>query len=123
MINLNNLEIKFVDFGMAEIINKPIKGIAGTHGYIAPEILKDEYYSFSADIYSLGMTLFSLWTENNPKKHSVVYYYIKHVPKNYQNIILKCIDINPKNRPFLYEIIQLMNSKSNNNYSFLNCFC
>jgi serine/threonine protein kinase len=121
MINLNTLDIKFIDFGMAEKINKPIKGIAGTPGYIAPEILKDCYYSFSADIYSFGMTLFVLWTETNPKKYSIIQHYIRHIPKKFQTIILNCVNINPNNRPSINDIIELMNYKSD--ISFWNYFC
>ncbi|CAK66581.1 unnamed protein product (macronuclear) [Paramecium tetraurelia] len=53
----NNIKsLKIIDFGCAAFINdskaKSIK--CGTLGYIAPEILNDQYYDYSSDIYSVG---------------------------------------------------------------------
>lgn len=108
---------------MAEKIEKPIKAIAGTHGCIAPEILKDIHYSFYADIYSLGKILFVLWTEKSPKKYSVIQYYIKHIPKKFQTIIINCVNINPNKRPTFDEIIRLMNNNESNQSSSWKYFC
>ncbi|CAD8132279.1 unnamed protein product [Paramecium octaurelia] len=53
----NNIKsLKIIDFGCAAFINdskaKSVK--CGTFGYIAPEILNDQYYDYSSDIYSVG---------------------------------------------------------------------
>jgi serine/threonine protein kinase len=44
--NKNNLEVKIVDFGLAEFVNDPevLFKRSGTPGYVAPEILKDRPY-------------------------------------------------------------------------------
>ena len=39
-----------------------INGCFGTPNYIAPEIIKQEYYSFEIDVWSLGATIFFLFT-------------------------------------------------------------
>lgn len=53
----NNIKsLKIIDFGCAAFINDSrVKSIkCGTFGYIAPEILNDQYYDYSSDIYSVG---------------------------------------------------------------------
>jgi serine/threonine protein kinase len=44
--NKTNLEVKIVDFGLAEFVNDPevLFKRSGTPGYVGPEILKDRHY-------------------------------------------------------------------------------
>ncbi|ELP94680.1 protein serine/threonine kinase, putative [Entamoeba invadens IP1] len=64
---------KLTDFGSSRNINLLMtnmtftKGI-GTPTYMAPEVLKQEKYTKSADIYSLGVTLYEVlsWSEAYP---------------------------------------------------------
>ncbi|ELP95310.1 protein serine/threonine kinase, putative [Entamoeba invadens IP1] len=66
---------KLTDFGSSRNINMMLtnmtftKGI-GTPTYMAPEILKKEKYKKSADIFSLGVTMFECfsWKEAYPKE-------------------------------------------------------
>ncbi|MBS0290365.1 MAG: protein kinase family protein [Proteobacteria bacterium] len=55
----NDITIKAVDFGFSLILpnnqNYIIDGWAGTPGYIAPEIDSENKFSFSSDIYALGI--------------------------------------------------------------------
>lgn len=56
-----------VDFGLADywnIIPDYIFYRCGTPGYVAPEILKDQFYLLNVDIYSLGLCLYKLLTGN-----------------------------------------------------------
>jgi transcriptional regulator with GAF, ATPase, and Fis domain/serine/threonine protein kinase/tetratricopeptide (TPR) repeat protein len=51
------------DFGLkSEIPGK----ISGTPAYIAPEIIRGEYFDFRADLYSLGIVALELLTGQNP---------------------------------------------------------
>lgn len=55
---------KLGDFGIAKSSEKTQTGtVAGTFGYMAPEVANREHYGSSADIYSLGMVLY--WLSNN----------------------------------------------------------
>ena len=47
---------KLVDFGLAKMIgpNEKADEPFGTLGYVAPEVLRKEPYSFSCDLWSLG---------------------------------------------------------------------
>jgi serine/threonine protein kinase len=81
------------DFGLSEYIppNKYINGIYGTREYIAPEILSNNYYTLSADIYSFGITCYK------------VFHY--HKKNNYINsIINECCKKNPNLRPKIMNI-------------------
>ena len=60
---------KLADFGNAVQLASPKAKFSyefGTHGYIAPEILKGQPCNCSADIYSLGAILYLLFTARLP---------------------------------------------------------
>lgn len=55
---------KLGDFGIAKSSEKTQTGtVAGTFGYMAPEVANREHYGSAADIYSLGIVLY--WLCNN----------------------------------------------------------
>jgi len=64
--------LRLSDFGLASILTKEnnyqIIGMAGTKGYLAPEILLDWYYGTEVDIFSLGVTLYELLHQTRPFK-------------------------------------------------------
>lgn len=53
--------IKIADFGLSKVIwNEETMTPCGTVGYTAPEIVKDERYSQSVDMWALGCVLYTL---------------------------------------------------------------
>jgi calcium/calmodulin-dependent protein kinase I len=56
------LDIRIADFGLAIILNEGemLNKKCGTPTYIAPEILRNQSYSFKADIFSVGSIMFNL---------------------------------------------------------------
>ena len=66
--------LKFVDFGVAKKIENKTNTLAGTPTYMAPEIVKQEYYSFEVDWWSLGILTYEMtvgldpWDEKDPMK-------------------------------------------------------
>ncbi|CAJ0640477.1 14913_t:CDS:2 [Entrophospora sp. SA101] len=53
--------VKIADFGLSKIVwDEQTKTPCGTVGYTAPEIVKDERYSKSVDIWALGCVLYTL---------------------------------------------------------------
>ena len=63
---------KIVDFGLSKIIgptetaNEPF----GTLGYVAPEVLKKQPYTFSCDVWSIGCILYALLSGSLPFDHN-----------------------------------------------------
>lgn len=56
---------KLGDFGIAKSSEKTQTGtVAGTFGYMAPEVANREHYGSGADTYSLGMVLYWLCNQN-----------------------------------------------------------
>ena len=51
---------RLADFGLSKILGPSEKtiGTAGTLGYMAPEILRKESYSFGCDLWSLGCIIY-----------------------------------------------------------------
>jgi serine/threonine-protein kinase len=116
--------VKLLDFGIAKLrVETTLDGgprtmvgeVIGTPGYMAPEQLMAEPVDARSDIYSLGVVLFVMVTGELPFKASgwgeMILRQVseaprppsalvgKDVPKALDNMILRCLDRNPNNRP------------------------
>lgn len=62
---------KVVDFGLAKIIgpNETATEPFGTLGYVAPEVLKKQPYSFSCDVWSFGCIIYAMLSGSLPFDH------------------------------------------------------
>merc|ERR1712137_606817 len=62
--------ICLADFGLSKFLdnsdNPRAFTMCGSHGYIAPEIIKGEPYSYAVDWFSLGVMIYELISTNNP---------------------------------------------------------
>ena len=118
--------IKLGDFGISKILNST-KDYAhtqiGSCYYMSPEVIKGERYSYSSDIWSLGIILNELCLLENPLSHieyrSELYNYImnndvakidQNCENNYSaetcNLIKKILVKNPNERPSIDQIIE-----------------
>lgn len=63
---------KIVDFGLSKIIGPNETAIEpfGTLGYVAPEVLKKQPYTFSCDVWSLGCITYALISGSLPFDHN-----------------------------------------------------
>lgn len=63
---------KIVDFGLSKIIGPTETATEpfGTLGYVAPEVLKKQPYTFSCDVWSLGCILYALLSGSLPFDHN-----------------------------------------------------
>ncbi|EXX65352.1 Ypk2p [Rhizophagus irregularis DAOM 197198w] len=124
-ILVNNKYIKITDMGLCKPANynasKNTKNCAyGVLPYIAPEILRGRnYYTKAADIYSFGIIVYEVISGLPP------YYDVSHnnhlaikichglrprfnikVPELIVNLIKRCLDADPLNRPTAKEIYE-----------------
>ena len=62
---------KLVDFGLAKFVGPNEKAIEpfGTLGYVAPEVLLKQPYSFACDMWSLGCIMYALLSRCLPFDH------------------------------------------------------
>ena len=69
--NLETAVPKLVDFGLAKLIgpNEKADEPFGTLGYVAPEVLRKEPYSFSCDLWSYGCIIYALLSGSLPFDH------------------------------------------------------
>lgn len=67
-------DIKIGDFGLACCMKKKKrrKSICGTPNYIAPEILNAEGYGYPADVWAVGVLLYSLLIGHPPFETSTI---------------------------------------------------
>ncbi|EXX70347.1 Ypk2p [Rhizophagus irregularis DAOM 197198w] len=96
--------------------------IFGVMPYVAPEVLKGEKYTQAADIYSLGMFMYFIATGKQPFYNRAHDQYLvisicegvrpeinePEAPICYIDLMKRCWDSNPDNRPNINEIFELM---------------
>ena len=62
-----NLAPKLSDFGWSVLVNnKKRSTFCGTFEYMAPEMFENEEYSFSVDVWGLGILLYELFHWRSP---------------------------------------------------------
>lgn len=70
-LNFNNIDIKLIDFGFANINKKgkrELNEFLGTPYYMAPEIINSLPYGQEVDIWSLGVLIYYIIEFNFPFK-------------------------------------------------------
>ena len=91
----------------------------GTPKYMAPEIFKEDFYTYKIDVYSFYFLLYEIITETitfsnykkiNKLKNDVLKGIrpdLSLIQDEYvQNFIRKCWDDDPQNRPSFTEIVE-----------------
>jgi len=64
------VRVTLIDWGLARFLGEPeersTKFVAGTPGYMAPEVLRGELASVRSDVYAAGVILYELLTGSTP---------------------------------------------------------
>lgn len=110
IIDINTHDVKLVDFGNAIVIprDKMVRGRVGTHGYMAPEVVMERHYTFPADVFSYGATLYAIWTEKEPSNIVKMRARVSsswHIPNYIKEAILRCLTHIPTYRPRAEEVL------------------
>ena len=103
-----------------EVGNIDATNIYGVMPYVAPEVLRGKPYTQAADIYSFGMVMYFVTTGRQPFADNTHDQDLdlairicqglrpelteKEAPKCYIDLVKKCWDPNPDNRPNAIEI-------------------
>ncbi|PKY54808.1 kinase-like protein, partial [Rhizophagus irregularis] len=115
--NVNDV-LSISDLGMCQPVNdNERKGIYGVIPYMAPEVLRGYQYTKAADIYSFGIIMNELMSEeipynDIPHDHFLVVKICKgfrpkiseDTPKLIVDLIIKCWDAKAENRPTAKEL-------------------
>jgi fused-like protein len=79
--------VKLCDFGFARAMSTNtvvLRSIKGTPLYMAPELVKEQPYDRTVDLWSLGVILYELYVGQPPFYTNSVYALIRHIVKVYQ---------------------------------------
>lgn len=106
--------IKLGDFGVSKILNSKTskaQSLQGTPLYMSPEVSNKENYSFSCDIWSLGVILYELCTLNSPmvlflNKFDINNIFTDNYSTNIKKLIQKMLKNNPNERPNINEVLE-----------------
>ncbi|KAL6532105.1 hypothetical protein OROGR_014075 [Orobanche gracilis] len=77
--------VKLCDFGFARAMSANtvvLRSIKGTPLYMAPELVREQPYNHSADLWSLGVILYELFVGQPPFYTNSVYALIRHIIKD-----------------------------------------
>ncbi|KAH8740658.1 protein kinase [Cryptosporidium ryanae] len=121
----NNYDVKIGDFGLSTLIESPLEtrkmlGCIGTHHWMAPEILRGEGFTKSADVYSFGMILWEMLAKKIPNEELTVNHIIasvgygnrrpnlpKDIPSTLKIIICKTWAKNVYKRPSFKQLARI----------------
>ncbi|XVF75639.1 hypothetical protein PTKIN_Ptkin13bG0203400 [Pterospermum kingtungense] len=77
--------VKLCDFGFARAMSTNtvvLRSIKGTPLYMAPELVREQPYNHSVDLWSLGVILYELFVGQPPFYTNSVYALIRHIVKD-----------------------------------------
>ena len=114
---------KIADFGWTRLKSKKMTKKIGTFQWMAPEVLTSQDYTEKADVFSYGIILWEIASRKPPYKNisgiTVATRVVSNnlrppiddsYPKPFSELMAKCWDRNPENRPRFKEIIHILNS-------------
>ncbi|KAG8649975.1 serine/threonine-protein kinase TIO [Manihot esculenta] len=126
--------VKLCDFGFARAMSTNtvvLRSIKGTPLYMAPELVREQPYNHTADLWSLGVILYELFVGQPPFYTNSVYALIRHIVKdpvkypddmspNFKSFLKGLLNKVPQNRltwpallehPFIKETLDEMEAR------------
>jgi serine/threonine protein kinase len=123
LLGSSHLNVFISDMGLCrEVHDINENNIYGVIPYVAPEVLRGKPYTQAADIYSLGMIMYFIATGRQPfancaHDETLVLNICNGIrpeinmpeaPKSYIDLMKRCWDQNPDNRPVANECLELI---------------
>lgn len=119
----NDWTIKLADFGLARKCDSTLTCGQGTIKWMAPEVLSNQNYSIKADIYSFALLVWEIFERkpffeefksNSQIEIQVVNYnarpkFSESFPKKLGDLVIRCWDQDPDNRPTTSKILNELN--------------
>ncbi|XP_042057525.1 serine/threonine-protein kinase STY13-like [Salvia splendens] len=141
-----NRTLKIADFGVARVEAqnpRDMTGNTGTLGYMAPEVLDGKPYNRKCDVYSFGICLWEIYCCSTPYPNlsfaevsaAVVQQNLRPeiprcCPAPFANIMHRCWDAKPENRPEMDEVVRMLEAVDTSNGGGMipddeasGCFC
>eukprot|EP01090_Pellita_catalonica_P016797 TRINITY_DN4926_c0_g2_i1.p1 TRINITY_DN4926_c0_g2~~TRINITY_DN4926_c0_g2_i1.p1 ORF type:complete len:578 (+),score=134.37 TRINITY_DN4926_c0_g2_i1:40-1773(+) len=125
LVDEGGTRLKLCDFGFARRFEDRFRRrmtICGTDSWMAPEVVLGKEYDWAADVYSCGIVFWEMLTRVSATKfsrdvdagYSIVLTELKEMvpkdaPEKFVKLAIACTDNNPKNRPTLREILDILN--------------
>ncbi|CAG9321517.1 unnamed protein product [Blepharisma stoltei] len=115
-------DFKLIDFGFSEILQDKSTAYCGTPGYMAPEILKNIPYGLKVDIFSAGIILYMILSNQAPfcgdsenemiesNKQGSIVFDSKHfmmISPDSIRVIMEMTNSDPSSRPSAKELLRL----------------
>ncbi|POG74682.1 kinase-like domain-containing protein [Rhizophagus irregularis DAOM 181602=DAOM 197198] len=120
LISDNHNEVFIIDLGLCKPISdlqEEVNEVYGVLPFMAPEILRNYPYTLASDIYSFSMIMWEFTSGIPPFNHEMHDHYLavnickgerpklaEDTPKCYVDLMKKCWDSDPKNRPNILEL-------------------
>ncbi|RIA89750.1 kinase-like domain-containing protein [Glomus cerebriforme] len=118
---MNSIDAKIADTGLHGPADKQTSSqqIYGVIPFVAPEVFKENIITKVSDIYSFGMIMWVLSAgvrpySDKPHDNQLIQEIcsglrpnvINGTPLVYSNLMLQCLDVNPSNRPTVFQICE-----------------
>ena len=119
--------VKLADFNSSRLLGDitwggatPLRSLAGTPQFMAPEVIRQSGHNAKADIWSVGCTVIQMLTAHPPwneiSNAQTLMFHVgsgKMLPKSPENIsatchdfLSRCFQLTPENRPACKELLQ-----------------
>ncbi|CAD5222956.1 unnamed protein product [Bursaphelenchus xylophilus] len=121
---LDKLTLKITDFGLSRDVKSTRDSLSGSVSWMSPEVIEKKEYSKSSDVWSFGILFWEILTNQLPfpdPDYSVLVLMVaigerkktpdipENCPPEIRNLMKKCWEIRPENRPSFSEIIEMLN--------------
>ncbi len=93
----DDLRVSITDFGLSRLFESDntlgeTGRVAGTTGYIAPELLEGRIATPAVDVYAFGVVLHEMLTDDRPSKD------LERVPAQWRAVVRGCLESDPAKR-------------------------